>query len=682
MELEEFFDVFMEELRSNAIENGSLKAQEFLTSSLERIVDYGDLDDYDIIDYNSSADNLKPIHAFCFNDIFKQLTLVVNLFDDLPTDELKNLTASELTPPFNRAVRFLKDALNKNPEELAPSKTDLYYFVKQLKESWPNIKEVKIIFITNKPLSKRFAHKDKSKIDKRNVAYGIWDLRRFYEVEISGSEREEIEVDTSDAPLPSLVASASEQITSYLVVMPATKLAEIYGQYKSRVLEQNVRSFLQNRSNVNKGIRITLEKVPERFFAYNNGITATAQEAEFNSDGHITKLKNLQIVNGGQTTAQVYNGAKAGLNLEKVSVQMKLNVIKDLDVVDEIVPNIAKFANSQNPVSEADLSSNAPFQIWFEKISRDTIPPVIVGKAFSERWFFERSRGQYLNEQSDMTPAAKREFQRFHPKHKMITKTDLALVLNSWGEKPYQVSKGAQANFKDFATSLKGKENSSGIYNARYFYSSISKTIVFREFRKEIPKQEWYNGFPANIATYSISWLAYCMRETGLSLNIDKIWKDQIADKVLIMMLLSVAEEVNRHLLAYAGNPTTYAKSEKCWKEMINSFDMLDIQEDDQIFLSSEKANKIDEEAKQEQGALNELTNEVILWSIHPDCWLEIKKFNGRKMSESKNSDIEKLRRGELIPDFKIKPLANFVRAYQKAGGEIIYKDGFGHTVT
>lgn len=682
MEIDLFFDDFMEELRSSAIDNGSEKKQEFLTYSLDRIVDYGDLDDYDILDYGSSKDNLKPIHAFCFNDTFKQLSLVVNIFQDLETAALTNLTGSELTPAFKRAIRFIKDALGGEPQSFAPPKTDLYYFVKQLNENWPNIKEVKIIFISNKPLSKRFAHKEKGAIDGRNVAYGIWDLRRFYEVEISGSEREEIEVDTNDAPLPSLVASNSEQITSYLVIMPAAKLADIYGKYKSRVLEQNVRSFLQNRSKVNKGIRITLENVPERFFAYNNGITATAKEAEFNSDGNITKLKNLQIVNGGQTTAQIYNASKAGLNLEKVSVQMKLNVIKDLDIIDEIVPSIAKFANSQNPVSEADLSSNAPFQIWFEKISRDIIPPVMQDKAFSERWFFERSRGQYLNEQIDMTPAAKRDFQRLHPKNKMITKTDLALVLNSWGEKPHQVSKGAQANFKDFAASLKNTEKSAENLNSRYFYDCISKTIVFREFRKEIPKQDWYNGFPANIATYSISWLAYCMREKGIALNIDKIWKNQTADKALIMMLISVAEDINSHLLGYAGNPTTYAKSEKCWSAVTDSFDMLDIQEDGRIFISVADANKINNDAKEEQGALNALNNEVALWSIHPDCWVEIKRFSGTRISESKNNDIDKLRRGELIADFKIKPLANLVRAYQKAGGQITYKDGYSYTVS
>ena len=55
----------------------------------------------------------------------------------------------------------------------------------------------------------------------------------------------------------------------------------------------------------------------------------------------------------------------------------------------------------------------------------------------------------------------------------------------------------------------------------------------------------------------------------------------------------------------------------------------------------------------------------------------QIRQFIGNRMSPSKNNDIEKLRRGELIPDFKIKPLAKHVREYQKAGGQINFRDGF-----
>ena len=683
MEFSDYFEYFMEELRINAIENETSKVDEFLNSTMDRIVDYGDIEDYDILEYNEGVNIPKPINAYHFNAIFRQLTVVVNLFQDIPVENLINLTNSDLKPAFSRAQKFILKSLKESPLATDPDKKGPYFFIQQLKESWPTIKELKIIFITNKPLSKRYDHKDQGKIDGVNVSVGIWDLRRFYEVENSGTEREEIEIDLKNTPLPALVASKSDQITSYLVVMPAQELAGIYEKYKSRVLEQNVRSFLQNRSKVNKGIRVTLKEAPERFFAYNNGITATAQSAEFDSNGSIIKLKNLQIVNGGQTTAQIFNGKKLGDDLSNVSVQMKLNLIEDTNLIDEIVPNIAKFANSQNPVSEADLFSNSPFHIRIEKFSRETIPPVMFGKAFSERWFYERSRGQYLNEQSELTPTGRKEFQRSNPKNKMITKTDLAIILNSWEQKPYEVSKGAQANFKTFAKSIGDMEKVGERYNKRYFSDCIAKTIVFREFRKEVPRQEWYSGFPANVVTYSIAWLAHCMQDSGVTLNVDKIWKYQKSDPELIQILLSIGEDVNSHLLSYAGNPTTYAKNIQCWKDIIERFETQNYSDDGKIFISVEKAASIKDEAEEEQGALDEINNEIILFSIHPDCWNEIKNFIGDKMSPSKYADIEKLRRGQTIADFKVKPLARLVREYQKAGGKIVYRDDlFPYTVT
>ena len=44
------------------------------------------------------------------------------------------------------------------------------------------------------------------------------------------------------------------------------------------------------------------------FLAFNNGISATADFIELDkSGGFIKSVKNLQIVNGGQTTASIYH---------------------------------------------------------------------------------------------------------------------------------------------------------------------------------------------------------------------------------------------------------------------------------------------------------------------------------------------------------------------------------------
>jgi hypothetical protein len=78
----------------------------------------------------------------------------------------------------------------------------------------------------------------------------------------------------------------------------------LFERYGSRLLEGNVRSFLGMKGGVNKGIRSTIQDNPALFFAYNNGIAATATRVvtqEINGKLKVVELTDLQIVNGGQT---------------------------------------------------------------------------------------------------------------------------------------------------------------------------------------------------------------------------------------------------------------------------------------------------------------------------------------------------------------------------------------------
>lgn len=64
---------------------------------------------------------------------------------------------------------------------------------------------------------------------------------------------------------------------AYLAIIPGEVLYRLYDEYGPRLLEFNVRSFLQARGKVNRGIRDSLRNEPERFLAYNNGIVVTVR---------------------------------------------------------------------------------------------------------------------------------------------------------------------------------------------------------------------------------------------------------------------------------------------------------------------------------------------------------------------------------------------------------------------
>ena len=116
---------------------------------------------------------------------------------------------------------------------------------------------------------------------------------------------------------------------------------------------------------VNKGIRGTILNEKSRFFTYNNGISTTAKSVSTKATGSgllITEFVDLQIINGGQTTATLAaTNIKNNADLSGIFVQMKLTVLKEENP--ELIRNIATYANSQNKVKTADLNSSHPFYV-------------------------------------------------------------------------------------------------------------------------------------------------------------------------------------------------------------------------------------------------------------------------------------------------------------------------------
>lgn len=81
-----------------------------------------------------------------------------------------------------------------------------------------------------------------------------------------GQPREEIDIDIvalHGGPLACVTASgASAEYEAYLTIIPGSLLQRIYDVYGARLLERNVRSFLQAKGKVNAGIAKRFVKLP------------------------------------------------------------------------------------------------------------------------------------------------------------------------------------------------------------------------------------------------------------------------------------------------------------------------------------------------------------------------------------------------------------------------------------
>ena len=216
-----------------------------------------------------------------------------------------------------------------------------------------------------------------------------------------------------------------------MTVIPGEVLAEIYRRHGSRLLEGNVRTFLGRTGRVNKGIASTIAKEPTKFFAFNNGIATTASAitiGEKKGSHVLTSATDLQIVNGGQTTASLAAALRdKSLTSGMVFVPMKLSVVTPTVGMD-LIPQISRFANSQNSIRPSDFFANHEFHRRMEEMSRRILAPSVAGSQIQTHWYYERARGQHLNDQAGMTSAQRNQFLLLNPRKQLIRKTDLAKV--------------------------------------------------------------------------------------------------------------------------------------------------------------------------------------------------------------------------------------------------------------
>lgn len=412
------------------------------------------------------------------------------------------------------------------------------------------------------------------------TSFHIWDISRLYRQRTSRGHKEALNLDfiemfgTGISCLPAHLGLNAYQ--SYLIVMPAEILSDLYERFGARLLEQNVRTFLQARGSVNQGIRSTILNEPSMFFAYNNGITATAQSVETISTDtgmQIKRIVDLQIVNGGQTTASLFHTRRRDkATLAQIFVQMKLSVI-DSSESEIIVPKISEYANTQNKVNAADFFSNHPFHIRIEEYSRRIWAPALPGALRETKWFYERARGQYADAQNNLTAADQKRFKTAHPKFQMFTKTDLAKFENVWDEHPKWVNLGAQKNFAKYAQRIgKEWERSSDDFNEFYYRRAIARGLIFRATEKLVSEQPWYNGgYRANVVAYSIAVLSEISRRRNSALDFLRIWNNQGINKVLESTLGAISKVVNDDITqptAGVSNISEWCKKDACWSRI------------------------------------------------------------------------------------------------------------------
>ena len=643
MDSAEFKKDFLESIKTAAAVTGEGSCAAFVDNIAQYLIDAEVLSDFNPSFYTGRLGrNRYRVDGYVFDEFDNTMNLIIANFDG--NDMERRLTNTAANHDFGELIIFLKAALTTNLYREIEMSTPCADLVDFLRLNEKNIRKYRLLIFTDADMSSAIKTVEIEDYDGIPVEGQIWDIDRLFRVCCSEQGRQIIEINFKDycsEGIPCLEASsaATDQYRSYLGVIPGAVLADIYDKYGSKLLEGNVRSFLSTKVAVNKKIRATILNMPQMFFAFNNGISATAMEVVIENTDHgrfITFARDFQIINGGQTTASISNARyKDKANLDGLYVQMKLTDIEEstTEEADELIRNISRSSNSQNKVSDADFFASHPFHRRMEQISRLLFAPAKEGTQYETKWFYERARGQYLQEQMRLTPAKKKQFELQHPKNQVIKKTDLAKVQNTWLGHPDVVSKGAQTNFSAFAEYIDNQWNSDEQqFNERYFQSTAALLLMFQYLEKAIPKQPWYEGgYRANIIYYTVALFRQLVQRQfpGTDLDLMLIWNRQSLPEQVKYALLGLAELVLIKLTdpdRPVANVTQWCKRETCWNGIKKiEFTLPSDLENCLITMDDQKAAQ--RSAKKDQKIVNEIYAQTEVVNYPVEMWKRLAEF-------------------------------------------------------
>lgn len=559
--------------RAHDPEYGSIRLRALFASIAELLEEAGRITDPQVADLKRDA--LKPApecHGYACDteDDVLALFFCIDANEETPLggDPLMRTVAKDaIERGFKRLEAFVEHATSGALDDVDPSDRAAE-LIALAKDAKGNGSAIELHVVTTGRVS------DSATLSRarKGISREVWDIVRLSRV--SGAREEGgIEIDfraDHGHALPCLVTPKdADQIQVFLTCIPAPLLADIYNTHRGRLLERNVRSFLQFTGKVNKGIRDTLLNEPGRFLAYNNGLSATAAGVQLEHvEGDLARIKavsEFQIVNGGQTTASIASCVRRDkADLSGVSIQMKLTVVPETRI-DELVPRISKFANTQNRIQEADFHANHPWHVELEKLSRNAWTAPSSDAPRGTRWFFERSRGQYADElAAAKTPAGRKKFRLENPPKQKFVKTDLAKFVLSWEQEPSVVCRGAQKCFVELMNRFVRQQRA--VPSQEEFKRIVSMAILFRTGER-LYGELGHQGYRAQVVAHAVARLSFAV---GQLLPWDAIWSTQALPSALELALKRCVMAVRETVITppSGGNVTEWSKKPECWSRV------------------------------------------------------------------------------------------------------------------
>lgn len=614
MEIKELFQYRQEVLDSSKDKHDFIQQELVLSEVLPYMLDAKLIDSEDVTkSYISPGhDNIK-LNAYTVNESKERLQLFIvneeSIDESIDEDNLCISNRSDYDKRFKQVTRFLNLAIKGSLNDKGQDSDGVVKSLIAKLNSNEGIEQFDVIEIFLISLTPTVSFKgamvqprkihfvdefintvyEKEEIKTKKdilILRKVVDLNFIASVIQSRGNREPLTIDfntETDQKIEVIKAADEENFASYLCVLNAQVISDLYKRYSSRLLEKNVRSFLQFQK-VNKGIKETIRNKPEHFIAYNNGLTITASNAvikSYKKTLYLDSLTDFQIVNGGQTTATIYFSQKDGLDISKVNVMAKINVAKDVPEsdLDELISNISKYSNTQTKVTDVDIRSKSPQLRSIKSLSESVVTPS------GSKWFFERAKGEFLTKVRHAGSNGKRLKGEF-PRDRRFTNMELAKYYNSWGNAPWLVKKGGTLCFRNFIELIETNDERKVEIDRDFYEKVVSKMILFKRMEKIHGQGKNAIGqLRAAVIPYTLS-IIYIYTDadsTKNNFNLEKVWKDESLQPELEEYLIYLMRTVNDLIKKYSASDdyNEYSRKPELWDAIKNCSEIKEVMTND-----------------------------------------------------------------------------------------------------
>lgn len=602
MNIKEFAQEFIDNVKITVEMGGKDYDLELASDILEYLTDSGEINSPELCYFQKTR---SRITAYDYNDEAESLDLFYLIKSETLVGKVNN---NKVQQGFNYLQSFYRETMDGSlfRGQNVTVSDEISEVIALIQSTKGNISQLRLYVITD-GLTDPTAVPSAVESEEQGIIieFNVWDMQRIYQQHNLRSGKEKIEIDfptNYNTEIQCLkMCEENPLIDAYLAIIPGDTLAKIYKRYQQALLEKNVRTFLQFKGKVNKGIRRTIREEPDMFFSYNNGISTTASQIDIKEKGRslfITRLYNWQIVNGGQTTASIAATlSDKEVDLSRVFVPMKVSVIREQENETEMVKKISTYANSQTSIRNSDFSANENYLVDLERFSRSEWVPNGTNRPEC-KWYFERTRGQYLDQLTQLNGFNEKIFRQEYPKHHKITKTDLAKYESAWNQRPFEVCRGAEKNYDLFIAEINRDKPAITVL---YYKHMVAKCILFNEI-DECVKSYKLGGHKSKMNAYILSSLSFL---SDKKLNLSYIWEHQKIQKEVLLKIEELINPVWEILTEGLKSSGDWAKRPECWNKLKSelgskiakfSDEMLQPEtNDDGTYLNETQQNKISE---------------------------------------------------------------------------------------